>query len=178
MQPGARLLPPRAPIGRPARGRGLRGHRPERDESPGKMAAAGSSEPGCPPCPATSRAPAQGSGGVLLGPPEDEEKSPASCGEAQPDCRPPPAHPASGTQRHICFGLQRRSDPEKSSSQPGRKDCDTRRGQCGSPGMGAPWRRPGTPSVARLQLWFKFSSSRRPGCTDRAERPANGGKFG
>ncbi|XP_056906282.1 E3 ubiquitin-protein ligase RNF169 [Takifugu flavidus] len=73
------------------------------------MATVGSSEPGCPPCPAAKVL------GVV---------------EGQPDCRPPPAHPATGTQRHICFGerLHRRSDPEKSSTQPGRKDCDSRRG--------------------------------------------------
>lgn len=35
-----------------------------------------------------------------------------------------------------------------------------------------------TPLVARLQLWFKFCSSRRPGFTDRAVRPANSVKFG
>lgn len=108
----------------------MRGSRPERDESPGKMAAAGSSEPGCPPCPAASRAPAMSGAGLVLSPPDYEEKF-SACVEGQSDCRPPPAHPASGTQRHICFGLHRRSDPEKSSTQPGRKDCDSRRGQCG-----------------------------------------------
>ncbi|TWW76627.1 hypothetical protein D4764_12G0000170 [Takifugu flavidus] len=73
------------------------------------MATVGSSEPGCPPCPAASRAPAESG--------------------------------ATGTQRHICFGerLHRRSDPEKSSTQPGRKDCDSRRGQCDYPRMVTPW---------------------------------------
>lgn len=105
------------------------------------MATVGSSErPGCTPCPVAIRAPAQSGIGLVLSPPEYEEKF-SACVEGQSDCRPPPTHPASGTQRHICFGerLHRRSDPEKSSTQPGRKDCDNRRGQCDYQRMVTPW---------------------------------------
>lgn len=96
------------------------------------MATAGSSErPACPPCPTASRYPLKSGAGLLPSPPEHEDKF-SACVEGQNDCSPPSGHPGhpSPTQRHICSGerLHRRSDPERSSTRPARKDCDSRRG--------------------------------------------------
>lgn len=94
------------------------------------MATAGSSKrPVCPPCSTASRDPSKRGVGLVPSPPECGEQFSAGV-EGQSDCRHPPrppAHPPSMTQRHICF--HRKSDPEKSSTQPGKKDCDSRRGQ-------------------------------------------------
>lgn len=149
----------------------------ERGESPGKMATAGSSErPACPPCPTASRYPSKSGAGLEPSPPEHEEKF-SACVEGQSDCSPPsgqPAHPPSPTQRHICSGerLHRRSDPERSSTRPARKDCDSRRGQCDLPrNITKRLRGPLflTTFVSRLELCFKFSNSRRPSFTDEAQ---------
>lgn len=107
---------------------------PEREDSSGKMATAGSAErPGRPGSAATGRyrsGPGVGSGSS---PPKNEAKKCSVCMEGQPGSSPPSGHPAcpvclaqrhSGTEER----LRRRSDPERSSSRPGRKDCDIRRG--------------------------------------------------
>lgn len=109
---------------------------PEREDSPGKMATAGSAErPGRPTRTAAGRyrsGPGAGSGSC---PPENEVKKCSVCIEGQPGSSPPCGHPAcplcraqrqSGTEER----LRRRSDPERSSSRPGRRDCDSRRGWC------------------------------------------------
>lgn len=126
------LLPQTTGIGLKCWGRGLfREPTREREDSPGKMAAAGSSErPACPPCPPASRYPSRSGAGPVPSPPEHEDKF-SACAEGQSDSGHP-AHPPSPTQRHICSGerLPRRSEPERSSSRPARNDCDSRRGQC------------------------------------------------
>ncbi|XP_039986090.1 E3 ubiquitin-protein ligase RNF169 isoform X2 [Xiphias gladius] len=94
-------------------------------ERPGKLAsaAAGRSQSGSGP----------GAGCRFgSGPPEDEVTKCAACVEAQPGVSPPCGHPAcplclarrqSGGEER----LRRRSDPERSSSRPGRRDSDSRR---------------------------------------------------
>lgn len=103
------------------------------EDSPGKMATAGSAErPGRPTSAAAgkyrSRSGAGGRSGSRFGssPPENEPKKSA---EGPHGGSPPCGHPA---RRHSGSGerLRRKSDPERSSSRPGRRDCDTRRGQC------------------------------------------------
>ncbi|KAM7412406.1 hypothetical protein PAMA_020004 [Pampus argenteus] len=62
---------------------------------------------------------------------EDELKKCGACAEVQPGGSPPCGHPdcplcpawSSGSEER----LRRRSDPERSSSRPGSKDCDSRR---------------------------------------------------
>ncbi|XP_026154808.1 E3 ubiquitin-protein ligase RNF169 [Mastacembelus armatus] len=65
-------------------------------------------------------------------PSEDESKKCAVCAQAQPSGSPPCGHPAcplclarrhSGTEER----LRKRSDPDRSCSRPGRRDCDARR---------------------------------------------------
>ncbi|TKS80476.1 E3 ubiquitin-protein ligase RNF169 [Collichthys lucidus] len=67
-------------------------------------------------------------------PPENEGKKCPGCAEGQPggSGSPPCGHPACPLRRaHRLSGseerLRRRSDPERSSSRPGRRDCDSRR---------------------------------------------------
>lgn len=96
-------------------------------ERPGRPAsAAGRSRPGSRP----------GAGrGAACSPREDEVKKCPACSEAQPGGSSPPCgHPAcplcparssSSEER-----FRRRSDPERSSSTSGKRDCDSRRGRC------------------------------------------------
>ncbi|XP_058489047.1 E3 ubiquitin-protein ligase RNF169 isoform X2 [Solea solea] len=108
---------------------------PEGDDSTGKMATAGSAErPGRPASAATGRSTSglragrgSGFGSSLL---EDEVTDCAACAAAAES--PPSGHPAcplclarrhSGNKER----LRRRSDPERSCSRPGRRDCDNRR---------------------------------------------------
>ncbi|XP_030249883.1 E3 ubiquitin-protein ligase RNF169 [Sparus aurata] len=99
------------------------------------MATAGSAErPGRPASTAAGRyrsgsGPGAGSGSS---PPENEKKKCSVCAEGQPGGSPPcgpPACPLCFAQRHSGSEerLRRRSDPERSSSRPGRRDCDSRR---------------------------------------------------
>ncbi|XP_051254928.1 E3 ubiquitin-protein ligase RNF169 [Dicentrarchus labrax] len=101
------------------------------------MATAGSAErPARPASAATGRhrsgsGPGAGSGSGSS-PPETEAKRCSVCAEGQPGGSPPCGHPACPlcrTQRHSGGEerLRRRSDPERSSSRPGRRDCDSRR---------------------------------------------------
>uniref|UniRef100_A0A3B5B6L8 RING-type E3 ubiquitin transferase n=1 Tax=Stegastes partitus TaxID=144197 RepID=A0A3B5B6L8_9TELE len=106
-----------------------------------KMATAGSAErPGTPAGAAagTSRSGA-GPGARCRpgsGPPEeDEPKKCAACAETRAGGSPACGHPACPlclARRHSGGEerLRRRSDPERSSSRPGRRDCDSRRGRC------------------------------------------------
>uniref|UniRef100_A0A3P8V4E3 Ring finger protein 169 n=2 Tax=Cynoglossus semilaevis TaxID=244447 RepID=A0A3P8V4E3_CYNSE len=113
---------------------------PEREEDyTGKMATAGSAErPGRPANAAPGRSVSgpgaiRGSGsssGFCL--PEDEVTKCAKCAGLEPGGSSPCGHPVCP----LCLArrnssseerLRRRSDPEKSSSRPGRRDCDSRR---------------------------------------------------
>ncbi|XP_018560406.1 E3 ubiquitin-protein ligase RNF169 [Lates calcarifer] len=103
------------------------------------MATAGSAErPGRPASAAAGRSRSVSGPGVGCGsgsgssPPEDEVAKCAACAEAHPGGSPPCGHPAcplclarrhSGSEER----LRRRSDPERSSSRTGRRDCDSRR---------------------------------------------------
>lgn len=71
--------------------------------------------------------------------PEDEVTKCAKCAGLEPGGSSPCGHPVCP----LCLArrnssseerLRRRSDPEKSSSRPGRRDCDSRRGVCFYPG--------------------------------------------
>ncbi|XP_044057666.1 E3 ubiquitin-protein ligase RNF169 isoform X3 [Siniperca chuatsi] len=99
------------------------------------MATAGSAErPGRPASTAGGRyrsGPGAGRGSGSS-PPEEAAKKCSACAEGQPGGSPPCGHPAcplrltdghSGSEER----LRRRSDPERSSSRPGRRDCDSRR---------------------------------------------------
>ncbi|XP_065816062.1 LOW QUALITY PROTEIN: E3 ubiquitin-protein ligase RNF169 [Labrus bergylta] len=99
------------------------------------MATAGSAErPGRPTRAATGRCrsgtgPVAGSGSS---PSENETKKCSGSAEGQPGGSPPCGHPACPlclARRHPGSGerLRRRSDPERSGSKPGRRDCDNRR---------------------------------------------------
>ncbi|XP_029922419.1 E3 ubiquitin-protein ligase RNF169 [Myripristis murdjan] len=91
------------------------------------MATAGSAErPGTP---------GSAAGSSASSPPEDEARCPVCAAEAQPG-KPPCGHPACPLclARRLSGGggggrerLRRRSHPERSSSRPGRRDCDSRR---------------------------------------------------
>ncbi|GLD65757.1 E3 ubiquitin-protein ligase RNF169 [Lates japonicus] len=106
------------------------------------MATAGSAErPGIPARAAAGRSrsvsrPGAGCGsGSGSSPPEDEVTKCAACAEAHPGGSPPCGHPACPlclARRHSGSDerLRRRSDPERSSSRTGRRDCDSRRGRC------------------------------------------------
>ncbi|KAL7401362.1 hypothetical protein ABVT39_026935 [Epinephelus coioides] len=105
------------------------------------MATAGSAErPGRPASAAAvagkyrsgSRARRGSGSGSGSSPPENEAKKCSACAEGQPGGSPPCGHPACPpcrAQRHSGSGerFRRRSDPERSSSRPGRRDCDSRR---------------------------------------------------
>ncbi|TNN26879.1 hypothetical protein EYF80_062978 [Liparis tanakae] len=102
------------------------------------MAAAGSAErPGTPASGEPRCWPAAGRGS-RSSPPENEPKR---CVGGRPGDSPPSGpraqrRPGSGER------LRRRSEPERSSSGPGRRDRNTPRGQCGYRGGGAhnpPW---------------------------------------
>lgn len=109
---------------------------PEREDSPGKMATAGSADrPGRPASAASGRTRPGLGAGCGASTQEDEAKKCASCAEAEAGVNPPCGHPAcplclarrhSGSEER----LRRKSDPERSSSRQGRRDCDSRRGQC------------------------------------------------
>ncbi|CAJ1066370.1 E3 ubiquitin-protein ligase RNF169 [Xyrichtys novacula] len=109
------------------------------------MATAGSAErPGAPVRAATGRC-WSGSGlgagcGTRSSPPDDEGNKCSACVEGQPGGSPPCGHPAcplclahrhSGSRER----LRRRSDPERSSSRPGRRDLDNRREFFASPSI-------------------------------------------
>ncbi|XP_076592173.1 E3 ubiquitin-protein ligase RNF169 [Chaetodon auriga] len=99
------------------------------------MATAGSAERPARPGSAAAGRHRTGSGhgvGSEFSPPENEAKKCLLCAEGQPGGSPPCGHPAcplclaqrrSGSEER----LRRSSDPERSSSRPGRKDCDSRR---------------------------------------------------
>lgn len=109
---------------------------PEREDSPGKMATAGSADrPGRPAIAASGRTRARLGAGCGSSTQEDEVKKCPSCAEPEAGVRPPCGHPAcplclarrhSGSEER----LRRKSEPERSSSRPGRRDCDSRRGTC------------------------------------------------
>lgn len=114
-----------------------------REDSPGKMATAGSAErPGRAASAAGRYRSGPGAGcGSGSSPPENEGKKCPGCAEGQPggsgggSGSPPCGHPACPLRRaHRLSGseerLRRRSDPERSSSRAGRRDCDSRRGWC------------------------------------------------
>ncbi|XP_029303049.1 E3 ubiquitin-protein ligase RNF169 [Cottoperca gobio] len=94
------------------------------------MATAGSAErPGRLPSAAAGKYRSGSGAGYGSSPPENKAKS---CAEGQPGGSPPCGHPACPlcrAQRHSgCSGERlRRSDPERNSSRPGRRDCDNRR---------------------------------------------------
>ncbi|XP_038548753.1 E3 ubiquitin-protein ligase RNF169 isoform X2 [Micropterus salmoides] len=99
------------------------------------MATAGSAErPGRPASTAAGRyrsGPGAGCGSGSS-PPENETKKCSACAEGQSGGSPPSGHPACPlcrAQRHSGSEerLRRRSDPERSSSRPGRRSCDSRR---------------------------------------------------
>lgn len=99
------------------------------ENSPRKMAAVGSAEPG-----PTANAAARSHSSSVLGTgsssPEDKRKC-EGCAETQPVGSPPCGHSAGPARRHSCSEEQhrKRSDRERSSSRPGRRDCDSRRGR-------------------------------------------------
>lgn len=105
------------------------------EDSPGKMAAVGSAEgPGRPASAAASRS--RSGLGIEAGSSslEDKTKKCAACAEAQSGISPhggPPACPLCLARRHPSSEERhrRRSDPEGSSSRPGRRDCDSQRGR-------------------------------------------------
>lgn len=116
---------------------------PERADSTGKMATAGSAErPGRPASAVAGRSRSGSGPGARCGsgsgssPPEDEVTKCAACVEAQPGGSSPCGHPACPlclARRHPGNKerVRRRSDPESSSSsRAGRRDCDSQRGRC------------------------------------------------
>lgn len=138
---------------------------PEREHSPGKMATAGSAErPGVLARAAAGRC-RSGSGpgagcGSRSSPAETEGKKCSTCAEGQPGGSPPCGHPACPlclAHRHSGSGerLRRRSDPERSSSRPGRRDCDSRKGQCVYRGLSALY-----PLIELRRRPFVFTNSR------------------
>lgn len=108
---------------------------PEREDSPGKMATAGSADrPGRPASAAAGRSRPVLGAACGSSPPEDEAKKCAACVEARAGVSPPCGHPACPlclARRHSGSEgrFRRKSDPERSSSRPGRGDCDSRRGK-------------------------------------------------
>lgn len=100
---------------------------PEREDSPGKMATAGSAErPRRPASPAAGRyRPGPASSSL-----ENEAKMYSICMEGQSGGSP--ASPLCRAQRHPGSEerLRRRSDPERNTSRPDRRDCDSRKGKC------------------------------------------------
>lgn len=118
---------------------------PERADSTGKMATAGSAErPGRPASAVAGRSRSGSGPGARCGsgsessPPEDEVTKCAACVETQPGGGggSPCGHPACPlclARRHPGNKerVRRRSDPESSSgSRAGRRDCDSQRGRC------------------------------------------------
>nr|XP_046244145.1 E3 ubiquitin-protein ligase RNF169 [Scatophagus argus] len=97
------------------------------------MATAGSAErPDRPASAATGRYRSGSGAGSGSCPPENEAKKCSMCAEGQPGGSPPCgllACPLCLAQRHSGSEerLRRRSDPERNSSRPARRDCDSRR---------------------------------------------------